>query len=423
MICTCECWIFKDKAFPASDESIGDIESSTEIVWIRGKELRADTEKDGHPHLFDEGVEAADICQGALGDCWLMSALACLTEFPGTIENIFVQREYNPRGRYSLKLYDIENSRWVTIHVDDLIPCDVSTKKPVFASPNGDELWVLLVEKAVAKFCGSYAGIEGGLVAWALQTLTGNAVLMYDLQDDNNWERTELVCEPTEKNKRRCLMRSKSPPVMFSPDQFFDLLASYDSQGCMLSASSHGEDKTRTEGRGNNDSGIVPGHAYTIISAYKSKVNRDIKLLRLRNPWGTFEWEGAWGDDSEEWKKHPVVTTEIKLMVGGVGAEDDGCFWMHFDDFVKHFDGVNVGLTHLGMNDIKLGVHEECGKAGPALGCMGGFLSFTLGCQGLKKLYCTRDGTVQGERTMPQRASHGIRNGTNLPLYLLHRCL
>jgi hypothetical protein len=26
-----------------------------------------------------------------------------------------------------------------------------------------------------------------------------------------------------------------------------------------------------------------------------------VNLVKLRNPWGKFEWSGAWGDKSEEW--------------------------------------------------------------------------------------------------------------------------
>ncbi len=44
---------------------------------------------------------------------------------------------------------------------------------PVFSRANGDELWVLLMEKAYAKMYGTYATIEGGDPAVALRDLTG----------------------------------------------------------------------------------------------------------------------------------------------------------------------------------------------------------------------------------------------------------
>ncbi|CAJ1396601.1 unnamed protein product [Effrenium voratum] len=37
----------------------------------------------------------------------------------------------------------------------------------------GEELWVLLLEKAMAKFCGTYAMLSGGSAAWAFQVMTG----------------------------------------------------------------------------------------------------------------------------------------------------------------------------------------------------------------------------------------------------------
>ena len=43
--------------------------------------------------------------------------------------------------------------------------------------------------------------------------------------------------------------------------------------------------------------GLVKGHAYSITGAVKVKVQgKEVKLLRIRNPWGEKEWNGDWGD-------------------------------------------------------------------------------------------------------------------------------
>lgn len=48
-----------------------------------------------------------------------------------------------------------EEGEWVWVEIDDYIPCKQGTKDPKFAQPHGNELWVMLLEKAFAKFCGS----------------------------------------------------------------------------------------------------------------------------------------------------------------------------------------------------------------------------------------------------------------------------
>jgi hypothetical protein len=47
-------------------------------------------------------------------------------------------------------------------------------------------------------------------------------------------------------------------------------------------------------------SGIVSGHAYSLISVHEA--HEDVpRLLRLRNPWGKTEWNGDYSDDSPLW--------------------------------------------------------------------------------------------------------------------------
>jgi len=63
-------------------------------------------------------------------------------------------------------------------------------------------------------------------------------------------------------------------------------------------------------------------------------------LIQIRNPWGFGEWNGEWSDQSEKWTKR------IKNIVGFKEVkEEDGLFWMDFNDFIRAYECVYVCIT------------------------------------------------------------------------------
>ena len=56
-----------------------------------------------------------------------------------------------------------------------------------------------------------------------------------------------------------------------------------------------------------------------------------LEMIRLRNPWGSKEWNGAFSDGDEKWNN---ISQSEKDKIG-LNFEDDGEFWMLFDDFVQ----------------------------------------------------------------------------------------
>lgn len=88
----------------------------------------------------------------------------------------------------------------------------------------------------------------------------------------------------------------------------------------------------------------MPGHAYTVIAAHRIErgKHKGARLLKMRNPWGNFEWDGAWGDNSPE-MNDPEVRDELEVEL----AADDGTFWMSFDDFLSHFVAISVCFPHV----------------------------------------------------------------------------
>ena len=85
----------------------------------------------------------------------------------------------------------------------------------------------------------------------------------------------------------------------------------------------------------------MPGHAYTLLSAAEVlDINGNtVRLVKLRNPWGSGEWNGDWSDAS------PLWTDELRNQVGFDGSRDDGIFWMDFNDFKEIFGFWSVNKT------------------------------------------------------------------------------
>ncbi|CAE7188437.1 CAPN15, partial [Symbiodinium microadriaticum] len=102
--------------------------------------------------------------EGAVGDCWFLSALAVIAERPDLILRLFRGETTTQRsGRYEVQLF--LEGKWTTVVVDDQLPCIGSAAQ---RRPDGSGLAF-----SRAKAHGSYKAISGGSVAEALLDLTG----------------------------------------------------------------------------------------------------------------------------------------------------------------------------------------------------------------------------------------------------------
>jgi len=355
------------------------------------------------PFLFagpDGGINPHDVCQGSLGDCWLIAAFACMAEFPGAIRRIFQTKEYNPHGWYSVKLYDARVQKWKKIWIDDYLPVKTAgddSWQPVFAAPDGGcELWVALLEKAFAKFCNGYTGLKGGHMMWAFQAMTGDNIFMLMLDDENKWERWNMCSEKDKNGKPKmsanprddCGWRGK--PEAVDDVRAFRLIQQYDKNKAIIgcSKSNNGEDK-------DDESGIVAGHAYTVIAVVETTeggvLGTDHKknwLLQLRNPWGSFEWKGKWSDTHECWNL-PENKQEKKKCGWNGDDENDGMFWIEWEDFKKKFNKVQI-CDRTTWDDIQLEIDEELGCCGIATGCCKTTGDYWCCCKGMDRIYFGR---------------------------------
>jgi len=262
------------------------------------------------PELFLDGAQASDIEQGALGDCWFLSAVSVVATRPELIERLFVSDSHGEEhGIYTIAFF--KNDYWHHIVIDDRIPCKPNGGPKYARCKSRNEIWLPLLEKAYAKMHGSYEALDGGVVNDALVDLVGGA------PGKHKWTRGQTTYE-------------------FDKDLWKHMVA-YRNRGSLMGCyqidiSNNKERKAGEEPQ--LDNGLVMDHAYGVLDV--RYVDRK-RLVRLRNPWGHREWRGAWSDNSKEWQTYP----RIKRLLNFKPA-DDGSFWMAFEDFMANFENLDV---------------------------------------------------------------------------------
>ena len=403
--------LYSDATFPASGSSLYYNEFQPPKYGIPAELVEwnrigaCEIEGCVEPVVVDESPGGGGVVQGAIRDRWFLSSLGLVQTKPEMLAQVLVSSALWKKGIYTCKFF--KAGKWRYVHVDDRIPCKAGTTTPVFCRPAGKELWVVLLEKAFAKFVGGYPNLAGGFSIWALQALTGDDA--YTLSRDSAkdaarpWYRVDMKHAPTAENPRAVKwlhhLGADGETERFADDLLFDMLLKYDRLGFIMNAS------TCFSGR---KDGLVGGHAYSLIAAKRVKVKGSdpVRLLQLRNPWGNFEWTGRWSDASAEWTTHKKVAKACGVDPGK--PSDDGVFWMAYEDFLAYFDSIDVLKRTEDLHDIYLDTHEDMKPRvfGPLRGCVVGLCRYFVACQGVRKLCCGRAPTGDDTVEVDQKRLH-----------------
>ena len=161
---------FADAQFPPNDKTIGDtvLQNNIPGVTVRWDRMGEKPKT----VIFEDGIDASDIRQGGLGDCYFLSSIAVLGNRQTRDKFVFIdgEDEWRQCGACCLKFYNGGKEQFVI--VDDHLPLYESGDFIFTSTPSGTEMWPMLIEKAFAKLYGSYSVIEGGLVDVCLSELT-----------------------------------------------------------------------------------------------------------------------------------------------------------------------------------------------------------------------------------------------------------
>ncbi|CAF0811244.1 unnamed protein product [Rotaria sordida] len=322
---------FKDEIFPASLESLyingNSLSSSTlaflptqqtnlshnnYIQWLRPDQINPPESSENNKYQWTvfRNPKPNDVLQGALGDCWFITALSVLAEQPENLMRVLVTKEYNHQGIYYVRL--CKDGEWTQVIVDDRLPC-TSNKRLAYSQARRKQLWVPLIEKALAKLNGSYEAIIAGRCCEGLSTVTGSPCETLILGRTNN---------PDDKNVDYNLLWMK---LLYARSQRFFMCAM---------CSNNRINKQEFE-----NNGLLNIHAYSLQDIKQSNDGK-YRLVKLRNPWGgTYRWIGDWSDDSPLWIQNPDLRREL---LKEKRSKRDGVFWMPFESFVKYFECVDI---------------------------------------------------------------------------------
>lgn len=312
-------------------------------IWIRPRQIRTRSSDQRHDWTVFRDPKPADISQGISGNCWFLSALAVLAERPDLLRRVMLTRQPCPEGVYQVRL--CKDGRWLVILIDDLLPCD-QYRNLLYSPARRKQLWVPLIEKALAKAHGCYAALASGRSIEGLATLTGAPCETITLQPNISCTSTtpSTTSSAASVQDPDPAQQSSYPVEEIDEDLVWAQLLSSRSAGFLMGASCGGGNLQINEEEYVNV-GLRPRHAYSVMDVRDE--GNQLRLVKLRNPWGHFSWKGDWSDDS------PLWTRELKAILMPRGA-DEGVFWMCFKDVIKYFDSIDVCKIRSDWNEIRL---------------------------------------------------------------------
>jgi len=321
--------LFNDQIFPPNKASLcpvsgggwqafkelleEDMEGWEDYNWCRIDELGESINYD----IFTVKANIDNIKQGDINDCYFLTAVGALCNHPDFFYRLFHIKGKTKEFAYGVYLY--LNGKWKLVLVDDNFPYVAKNKifkELSFSSTVQNDLWISLLEKAWAKVNGCYAKIGcGGYTYEAFDVLTEAYTEHVNIREYRLNKEEELWNKMDSSFQRNYILTAETP---------------------------------------NNEAiakwGLCPNHVYYLMNIYKVG---EIKLVKLRTPWGSMEYTGDWSIYDSKW------SPDVKTLCQFPKDEDNGTFYMSLKDFAKYFSNLNIVKLEPGYKTTYIKIKKE----------------------------------------------------------------
>ncbi|KAJ2914032.1 hypothetical protein MD484_g6364, partial [Candolleomyces efflorescens] len=297
---------FRDIEFDVENDRGRCLHNLTESKAFAPSDTRRITElTKNKPVFYSGGKRAAEVVQGAVEDCYLVSALSGLTSKEELVWELIVFTripKFENLTTPEKELYDYDK-----VEFNSSARAAIESLYFAKAGKTG-ETWVPLVEKAFAKLNGDYSSVMYGRTCDALEDITGGVsttILCKDILDADKFWKDELL----HANK----------------DRIFAVWFKSADGGVSQPLKSTIQE------------GLVANLSHSVVRAVEI---HDKRFVVIRDPWGEPNWKGAWSDGSKEWTgKWREALPEL-----GHDFSSNGQFVMEYSDFLNTWQEVQRTL-------------------------------------------------------------------------------
>ncbi|CAH1722858.1 unnamed protein product [Chironomus riparius] len=252
-----------------------------------------------NPLFLINKTSSFDVRQGRLSEFWFLSAVASLSLNEKLFNRVVCDDnsfDNNYAGIFHFRFW--QYARWVDVVIDDRLPAN-GNELVNLHSTQRNEFWLCLLEKAYAKLYGSYEALHAGMSCEAFEDFTGGVSEIYNLKGVQN--------------------------------NFYGLIEKAFERHSMITCF-----------KNEAAEGLIRIHAYSIIKVKSFQIpNKEekLQLLQFRNSSeDETEWIKTLNNKPQVW--HKFLENEKKLI--GLTVEHDNEFWISYQDFIKHFDRLDI---------------------------------------------------------------------------------